>query len=52
MNKKNKPKKGEKLGVDPEKTDKDETEPVVNEELIRWMTEGTNPNVAPRSDCG
>ena len=23
-----------------------------NEELVRWMTEGTNPNAQPRSDCG
>ena len=30
------------------------SEPVglVGEELIRWMTEGTNPNHVPRSDCG
>ena len=21
-------------------------------EMIRWMTEGTNPNNTPRSDCG
>ena len=25
---------------------------VTNEELIRWMTEGTHPNNVPRSDCG
>tara|TARA_R110002020_G_C16244437_1_gene769331 strand:+ start:1444 stop:1590 length:147 start_codon:yes stop_codon:yes gene_type:complete len=31
-----------------------ETKPeeLVNEELIRWMTEGTNPNMIPRSDNG
>ena len=52
MKEKNRSKKGEKAGVDQEKTDNDEVEPVINEELIRWMTEGTNPNVAPRSDCG
>ena len=25
---------------------------IISEELIRWMTEGTSPNLAPRSDCG
>jgi hypothetical protein len=25
---------------------------ITNEELIRWMTEGTNPYLSPRSDCG
>jgi hypothetical protein len=25
---------------------------IVSEELIRWMTEGTSPNLTPRSDCG
>ena len=29
-----------------------EPEDLVSDELIRWMTEGTNPNTAPRSDCG
>lgn len=29
-----------------------EPEELVGEELIRWMTEGTNPNHIPRSDCG
>ena len=24
----------------------------VQEELIRWMTEGTAPHMSPRSDCG
>jgi hypothetical protein len=24
----------------------------VDDSLIRWMTEGTNPNMPPRSDCG
>ena len=24
----------------------------VNEELVRWMTEGTSPYMSPRSDCG
>lgn len=27
-------------------------EELLNEELIRWMTEGTNPNMIPRSDNG
>ena len=47
MKDKNEKKKGEKVGVDKEKE-----EEVVNEELLRWMTEGTNPNHVPRSDCG
>ncbi len=25
---------------------------ITNEELVRWMTEGTNPHNTPRSDCG
>ena len=29
-----------------------EPEDLVSDELIRWMTEGTHPNNAPRSDCG
>lgn len=24
----------------------------VQEEVIRWMTEGTDPHMSPRSDCG
>tara|TARA_Y100000296_G_C5179860_1_gene263090 strand:- start:15472 stop:15648 length:177 start_codon:yes stop_codon:yes gene_type:complete len=24
----------------------------VDSELVRWMTEGTDPRLAPRSDCG
>ena len=27
-------------------------EMIISEELIRWMTEGTNPYLSPRSDCG
>ena len=27
-------------------------EELLNEEMIRWMTEGTNPNMVPRSDNG
>jgi hypothetical protein len=29
-----------------------EPEDIVSDELIRWMTEGTSPNLSPRSDCG
>jgi hypothetical protein len=29
-----------------------EPEDLVSDELIRWMTEGTSPNLSPRSDCG
>ena len=35
-----------------ETEEKDETGTVINEELVRWMTEGTSPNLNPRSDCG
>jgi len=24
----------------------------IQEELVRWMTEGTDPDMSPRSDCG
>ena len=27
-------------------------EELLSEEMIRWMTEGTNPNMIPRSDNG
>ena len=47
MKDKNEKKKGEKIR---EEREKEET--VVNEEIVRWMTEGTNPNHIPRSDCG
>jgi len=48
FNDKDKKKKGEK-----EMGEKENTEnTVVSEELVKWMTEGTNPNVVPRSDCG
>ena len=47
-NDKEKKKKGEKIT---EEKEKEET-PIVSEELIRWMTEGTHPNHTPRSDCG
>lgn len=30
----------------------EEVEDFFSEELVRWMTEGTNPNQAPRSDQG
>ena len=35
-----------------ETEEKDETRTIINEELVRWMTEGTSPNLGPRSDCG
>ena len=47
MKEKNKSKKEEKTAADKEKE-----ETIVSEELIRWMTEGTDPNYTPRSDCG
>ena len=25
---------------------------IISDELIRWMTEGTSPNLSARSDCG
>jgi len=36
------------------KTKKEESQEdvVISEELVRWMTEGTDPNHIPRSDCG
>lgn len=31
----------------------DELEPIdKDDEVVRWMTEGTNPYMSPRSDCG
>ena len=46
----------EKTNPDREKRRKGEKEVkpevLINEELIRWMTEGTNPNMVPRSDNG
>ena len=31
----------------------DELEPIDKDsEIVRWMTEGTNPHMTPRSDCG
>jgi hypothetical protein len=41
-------KKGEKTTEEKEK----EESPIISEELMRWMTEGTSPNLTPRSDCG
>ncbi len=45
--------KGEKL-EEKNKNDEKNYEPdnIVCEEMVRWMTEGTNPNHIPRSDCG
>ena len=25
---------------------------LISDEMVRWMTEGTDPRQAPRSDCG
>jgi len=30
----------------------DSSNQITQEELVRWMTEGTDPNMSPRSDCG
>lgn len=35
-----------------EEKKKSEENPVISEELVRWMTEGTSPHSSPRSDCG
>ena len=42
---------GEKSEEKAEKKEKKEIT-VINEEMIRWMTEGTSKHMAPRSDCG
>ncbi len=44
---------GEKL-VEKKKSQEKKTTPedILSEEMVRWMTEGTNPNHIPRSDCG
>ena len=44
----------EKRGEKKRKESKTTIEPedLVSDELIRWMTEGTSPNLSPRSDCG
>jgi|TARA_R110002051_G_C8441017_1_gene455084 hypothetical protein len=42
---------GEKKGQKTDKPKKKEAN-IISEELVRWMTEGTDPNNAPRSDCG
>ena len=44
-------KKEIKKGKNPIKIDNDKYI-VISEELVRWMTEGTGTNMAPRSDCG
>jgi hypothetical protein len=41
-----------KMEKDTKKEEKKEADAIVNEELVRWMTEGTSPNSTPRSDCG
>ena len=46
-------KKGEKAGVDKEKRDKDEVlewKYAIEDEMYRWMTEGTNPNNVPNGN--
>ena len=35
-----------------EEKKKSEENPVISDELVRWMTEGTSPNNTPHSDCG
>ena len=30
----------------------EEPQNLINEEMLRWMTEGTSPHLSPRSDCG
>ena len=25
---------------------------ITSEDMVKWMTEGTNPHLSPRSDCG
>ena len=41
-----------KMEKDTKKEEKENNDVVVSEELVRWMTEGSNPNNIPRSDCG
>ena len=48
MKDKKEEKKEEKKKLNPKSTEK----LIISDELIRWMTEGTDPNSAPRSDCG
>ena len=43
--------RGENVDKKREKVETEEKS-IVSEELIRWMTEGTNPYLSPRSDCG
>ena len=43
--------KGEKVEQKPEKLETGENS-VISDELIRWMTEPTNPNMIPRADNG
>ena len=40
------------LSCGEKKEEKKEDNTIVSEELVRWMTEGSNPNNIPRSDCG
>ena len=52
MNEKEEREKQTIEGENKEKTEKKTDAPVVSEELVRWMTEGTSPHHIPRSDCG
>jgi|TARA_Y100000296_G_scaffold57859_1_gene66594 hypothetical protein len=53
-----KKKKGEKSVEEREKITTEKEDEVLkwlydmDNEMIRWMTEGTHPNNTPRSDCG
>ena len=48
MNKKDNPNEEKKR----KEEETEEPQNLVNEEMLRWMTEGTDPNLSPRSDCG
>ena len=58
MKEKDTEKKGEKTKGDKKKITTTKEEEVLkwlydmDNEMIRWMTEGTNPNNIPHSDCG
>ena len=41
-----------KMEKETKKEEKEKDDAIVSEELVRWMTEGSNPNSIPRSDCG
>lgn len=58
MKEKDAEKKGEKTEGDKKKITMTKEEEVLkwlydmDNEMIRWMTEGTSPNNTPHSDCG